>query len=749
MPSQKMNKADHDKLSRMVCLLLNRAMMYKADHPHIKDTITNFHQELAKQLSNFPSLALILNRDQLFIDEELVDPRINVSRIIGLFKKTGVQSISFVAGITAEDLQTLINFFTSPHKFPDCDRMIEELNFRGVQNLKINHVFYKKVTKDDEIISHRNKGERSSVMRSEEDAGLSRQFMKMLVEGVLTEEAEKTLSMKTLLDDPAGLSESMLAAESRSMEAVAAGALPSGSWEEGALPDEDLKKITPGATLLYQIQTLSDDVKQKIEAGDQVDMMDVADAVFEMKRQLTIGIEAQKALNQAYANEEKIREQMEELTDNVIIKLIKDEYQQGKITTARLAQILRRLVPEVGGLKRLLPKIKAALLAEGMPMSEYLQLVRQLGKELESEGLSQILREAAESVGVDGEELIDEIRKKPEKAAELLAIAAEIRKGDGDEAAFTETLINYVEQLGAKIEKEAAEEGDPEKEAQARQMMTDVGSGLMAQLKGMNLSAQALAGMEERINARIEAVFEKLAVDRSFLIPGAGEPTRKERTLLQMMEHSPGDNEELRNVLRVIRSEVDAGKIDENNFGQIYARLIEQEKTLREEKRKRQMPPGVLKPEEFRFYLEKEMFRAKRHNHPLSTLSFTFVNVSPQTQVPADKKIRKTDLFDAAYSRLIGITRASDIIGELNNDTMIIILPMADRTSADTALRRISKLIHDNPIDVEGILLKVIIAGAASSFLPDMKPNIESFIRTINYELEHVAMRVKNIHHLT
>jgi hypothetical protein len=45
-------------------------------------------------------------------------------------------------------------------------------------------------------------------------------------------------------------------------------------------------------------------------------------------------------------------------------------------------------VPEAAELKRLLPKIKTALLEEGMSHTHYLELVQELSKELQSEGLA-------------------------------------------------------------------------------------------------------------------------------------------------------------------------------------------------------------------------------------------------------------------------------------------------------------------------------------------------------------------------
>ncbi|MDY6903364.1 MAG: hypothetical protein SWH61_01650 [Thermodesulfobacteriota bacterium] len=751
MTDKEARKDAYAKIGRMVCMLLNRSMMYQANHPHIQETIESVHETLTQILPQVSTLALLLHQDQLYLDEEPVDPRVNTSRIIALFKKAGIQSVAFFENIPLTDLQVFVDIFVSTNQYPDCDAIITALNARGVAHLKINHVFFKKVTRDDEVIDRRVMQDSGSAAGDQGGQEARQQFMEMLMESFLTDETEKSLSMKSLMADPAGLSESMLDAENKGMAAVRDGAFPGGTAAGPATgdPADSQADMAPGTMLLYQVQALSDDIEDRMENDTQVNIMAVADAVFEMKRQLAMGIEAQKALNVAYANEEQILEKVNTLSDNVIIKLIKSEYQQGAISITRLAQILRRLVPSSDELKRLLPQIKRTLLAEGMPVAEYLQLVQQLGKELENEGLSQILHDAAESAGVDGEELLAEIRQKPEQAAELIAIAAEIRKGAGDENAFTEMLIDYVEQLGDALQAESAQSGGDSDGtgSRARAVMDSLGAGLTARLKNMNFSDDVLAGMEQRINARMDDIFEKLSAGQGSPQRPAG-PSITERTLLQMMEHHAGTDKHLQSILRKVRADVEAGKIGENDFEGIYAAIMQQEERLRLQTEKKQMPAGVLKAAAFKFHLEKELLRAKRHQLHLSTLAFTIVDVRPRGKVPADKKIRKSELFEAAYRRLVEIARTSDIVGELKPDTMGVFLPMAAKPDARQALNRITKQLHDDPFEVDGIPLSVIIAGAVATFNPDERPNIEAFMKTMLYELEHVAVRVRNIHNL-
>jgi len=84
-----------------------------------------------------------------------------------------------------------------------------------------------------------------------------------------------------------------------------------------------------------------------------------------MKRQLIKGIQLQKSRGTAYSNEKALLDKANEIADRVVLKLIKDEYRSGKISASRLAQILKRLVPEPGELKRFCPKSKTPFLKKG------------------------------------------------------------------------------------------------------------------------------------------------------------------------------------------------------------------------------------------------------------------------------------------------------------------------------------------------------------------------------------------------
>jgi len=83
---------------RTLAMLLNRTMMYQASHPVIKQSINDLLPIAERLLESISPLVFILNRGQFYIDEEPLDPRINVSRTVTLFKNSGLQSVSFEKG---------------------------------------------------------------------------------------------------------------------------------------------------------------------------------------------------------------------------------------------------------------------------------------------------------------------------------------------------------------------------------------------------------------------------------------------------------------------------------------------------------------------------------------------------------------------------------------------------------------------------------------------------------------------------
>jgi len=499
--------------------------------------------------------------------------------------------------------------------------------------------------------------------------------------------------------------------------------------------------------LAHQLDLISSEIEKSLSGESDVDLQDLAMAVFQMKTELVQGIESQKALGVAYENEAAILEKANELTDRVLLQIVKDEYRAGNVTTGRMAQILRRLVPEPAELKRLLPKFKTALLEAGMPLADYLQLIKDLGRELQDEGLARVLQEAGEQVGVDGDALIEDIKKDPQQAAELMSIAAEIRKGQGDEQALTDVLVEYVERLGADLGK-GASSGEDGTEGHLRDVITGVESKLVRQLREMDVQEDVLSRIESKLNERLDSIVEKIKVDymRSTGLDIGGKEI-EEITVLQTLERSVSESDELGEILKAVRQRVDTGALDEDDFAQIYMEIERQKQIRVEREENREMPPGVLTQANLKLFIEKEISKAARYELPFSALAFTVVRAVFKEKRPG-KKIPARALLDQVLHRLAKVIRDTDLVGTVRRNQMIALLPLTPLGDAKLALRRSMTLLHNESYELGGAPLDVKIAGTAVTFQKGRTPDSDAFLEALSAELTEMANRVKNIHAL-
>ena len=130
---------------RSFALLLNRSFMYSANHPFQIEAINSTYQSLSQLTQNLSPTVFILNGEKFYVDEEPLDPRLSVSKISAYFKRTGLESISFYKGIEKKELKIFLEIAMSLNKYPDADAMKTALFKKRIANIKINHVFYKKV----------------------------------------------------------------------------------------------------------------------------------------------------------------------------------------------------------------------------------------------------------------------------------------------------------------------------------------------------------------------------------------------------------------------------------------------------------------------------------------------------------------------------------------------------------------------------------------------------------------------------
>jgi hypothetical protein len=239
MPLDTATKIQLAQFGRTIALLFNRSMMYQPNHPFVEQSIEMFYKGALDLLNIISPLVFILNREEFFVDEEPLDARINVGRLVMLFKKNGIQSISIEPGLEKREIKVFLEVFANITKYDGAEGFRKAIFARGVSSIKVNHVRYKKVTEDDEVITRDAlKDLTPQMLAAEDEAKTRKMFMDTLLESVLTEEFAKTLNIESLMANPGAVSQNMIQADLESVSAKGTiSAKGSGSGGRGGTGD--------------------------------------------------------------------------------------------------------------------------------------------------------------------------------------------------------------------------------------------------------------------------------------------------------------------------------------------------------------------------------------------------------------------------------------------------------------------------------------------------------------------------------
>ena len=720
-------KKNYDKIGRDFCLVFNRVTMYQMDHPYTIQSISQFCQTLDESLTISSPIVIIMSHEQFFVEDEPFDSRLNTSRMVAHFKNCGIESISFETGTEEAELDSFFRIFCNPKKYPNADGMKSAIEASSVSHVKINYVFFKKMNSDEELILREDLQDIKNSESKNSRNSVYKEVLNKITENALVDEFENSISLKNLLDDPEDISRILIEKDL--------------SISQGSNSQNE----NHGSVIEQQLAGLREEAGKLEQRRKDTNLSDLANAVYEMKAKLIAGIEEQKALGIIYSNEDKIRDEVDEISDRVVIQLVKEEYKKGAISIQRLGHILRRLIPNPEEIRRLLPKLKEAMLAEGMPPGDFIELVKEIGKELETDELLEVLKTSAEKIGLDSEELIQRLKIDPDSAAELIFLASEIRNGNEDEKVLTDLLVDYIEKMGHKFVGEL-DGHDPESESNIlRDVLLNLGSKLVDKLKVKNLDEDVLLAAEKRLTDRIDNFLDRIDLDQvSNANTSAPEPTAEKTSVIEMLEESVEEGDELQKILMRVRDGIDASRIDENNFKQIYDEIFRIKNERKKSKSGKNLPVGVLNHPNTLLYLEKEISRSLRYDTPFSTITFSVTELKPQKPVAAGL-IGGKDISQSIMEELIDHLRGADIVGILNKKLIVILLPMTNGADARVALQRIRKRLNTNPVVINDVPILIQFAGAITTCDHELTPDLQTYISAAENNHNDLVVRIKNV----
>ncbi|MCU0597494.1 MAG: hypothetical protein MUC98_18800, partial [Desulfobacterota bacterium] len=360
-----------------------------------------------------------------------------------------------------------------------------------------------------------------------------------------------------------------------------------------------------------------------------------------------------------------------------------------------------------------------------------------------------ILQQSAEAVGLYGQDLILEVKNNPVQAAELIFLAAEIRKAGGDEKVLTDLLVDYVEKIGSRLTLDTARENQVEGERHLRQVLDSVESEILARLRKMDVREDILKRIEDRLNSRYDELFDNIKDkwNRSLAPQADGKAAGPETSVLQILERSVGENDEFAKILRMVRDEVHAKGMGENDFTTILEEMAEQYERWQSSKDKTLTFQETLDSKSLAFFLNKEISRASRYDLPFAAVCFAVVSAKTNRKLPKGS-ITQAAIVEAIMNRFASNIRGSDIAAMTGKNRIVGIFPMTTPEEGKLSLKRHLRFINMRPFDIRGVRVAVQVAGVVTNFDPKRTPNTAAFLEVLYEDLSVMINRIKNIHGL-
>jgi GGDEF domain-containing protein len=436
------------------------------------------------------------------------------------------------------------------------------------------------------------------------------------------------------------------------------------------------------------------------------------ESVFKLTSELKQGLSIQKEMGNILKEEEQVIDEVDQLTYQTIIKIIREEYKQGSVSVKRLSQIIRRILPDVKDLKKLLPQLKNGLLAAGMSLSDFLQLTKELHKELEGDGLLDALEMGAEKLGLTVEDIVQAINTNPQEAAKIIVLASEIKQGTGtDQAKLSTLLTEYIESVSSQIALESNETAGQEGGKILENVIHQIETELIGKLKTQGVADSILSDVEKQLAEKFPKTLQNLKTDWIVNAITDGQDLSSDN-LLQLMGNIVNKKADFETVKTPIEEALRERGIEADQVEDIFNEIVSR---LEKNKNKVPVPKNVLSSNNTKFFLQREIKENVRYHNPFSCIA---VSVDAKFVDGIWQEVSKDDnrqVIPKICEILKGFLRDLDLVGsfgKLEEQNIVIILPMTDEKGAYAVKGRLDKkfLQTDFVINEEKVELNIIIS---------------------------------------
>lgn len=670
----KITQNQADLLARLFNVTMNSALLYNASHPTTLKNTSSLYKELSGMLNQYETVSLIANRDSLFVEEWPVADTINPRRLLQQFIRIGIFSVTFYKGMSAEDLQFFINVSADRGNSVSAGEIELSLQNKQIQNIRINYVRFGKVLSCGNADS-------TDLQKSGSPAKGSNEF-----------------SNKKKLKD------------------ILSAAVDDQKSSENAL------MIISG-------------LKSEMQTAEPVSLNTMLDNLNEIRKTLAEAVETSKINGNYHGSADIVTSQLNELTCQTVLKLIKQEYGHGAVSVKRLAQIIRRLLPGLNELRQLLPGIKALLIEEGMTLDVYLQLIKVLNVEIDSETLADSLGSAAEKIGISVNEIIDAFRKEPDDAAKLILLASEIRHGNQtDDIQLSNFLTEYIEKTSKALTLQS-EKIDGQGAETLRKILSEVEEQIVGKLHECGVHSEVLTQVKRRLSENFESSFDSASKDW-ILSVCTGSEAKNTAELFSRISGFFEHQSQLSRIQEALSESLMSNGFNSDNVRKILSHLTSK---TDDQNQPSILPTNALSANNMLFLLNREINQHKRYGTSFSTMVYTVEKMNDGKIMKVngkDKKVLVPQLFQIVKKHL----RETDLLGTIGMpevNSLFSIMTMTGYDGAEIVRDRIKKSLEKKKFNLNGTQVSIEVAISVTVPQKQYIKDIRTYLNAV--KLNHQA----------
>ncbi len=656
----KIDQKEAEFIARQFIMLINSAILYGCNHPTAIKNAGTFHESLSKGLSKQHLISFIINQGTFLVEDWALDKTANAGKLIMHFDKIGINSVSFNFGVSLSAIEKLLQTAGDISNIASAKQKVASFTNDTIPGVRINYVKYGKITADQlaEVTNNTNQSNAASALsNSLSTGGLSSDAIKQI---------EQVLSLSALLEKP--------------REAASI-------LSETSNPD--------------QVRNTFGKLRAEVSSAQPHTVEELLEGICALRNDLAEAIEVQKVTGRMLKSTSLLYNQMNELTCDAIVKLVKEEYSAGKLSLKRLTQVIRRMLPDFSELMQVLPRLKQMLLSEGMSLSDYLQLIRMLDTEVESEALSGSLQEAAGVIGASVNDLVEAIKSKPEEAAQLILLASEIRQGnEQDTSRLSEILTNYIEEVCTKMALQSPDTSGPQGGQALKKVLAQLESQLFSQLKQKGIEEPVLLKTKQLLTERFDNTANSASDEWiSNLISSSGD--RGLETISDTVRNFAGSSLNQAHTQNSLTAALKARGYDEQQIQDFFKLLTRQVKSGG----KIILPSSALGSNNMLFLINREIKQHLRYKTPFSSLtaSISKVVTNNQEHIPALEE--HAELLPQLFNCAKALLRDIDLIGSTDISdppSILMILAMTDGEGAKVVQCRLKKKAEEINFSLDG-----------------------------------------------